>query len=154
MKKKVILGICCLFMLVGLVSCQSEEKEYVRDTRAGEVIQINLDTMEKMLEEEGTFVVVFGTHTCGYCIDFSIMVQEYLKGHHVKIYNVYLDDETTSANENRERITTHFETFSNTPGIFYVKDGENTSHLKLQQERITEAYFDDWVQKHQMDNKN
>ncbi len=151
--KKLSIFMCAFLMLISLSACQPKEKVCKRDTSKGSVTQINLAKMEAKLEAKDTFVVVFSTHTCGYCLRFHEMLDTYLENHNVEIYNVYLDEEKTTVNENREIVNRHFEEFNSTPGVFYVVDGKNVSYLPNQSDGVNEEYFENWVIENNIDCK-
>lgn len=58
-----------------------------------------------------------------YCRQLHSILDEYLKTHHVVIYQVVLDNEDRTEQENLEIIHKYFEEFYSTPGVFYVKKG-------------------------------
>lgn len=151
--RKLSLFMCAFFMVLALSACTTEKKVCKRDDSKGSVTQINLAQMEEMIEDDETFVLVLSTHTCGYCIRFHMMLETYLENHNVDIYNVYLDEETTTVNENREIVNRYFEEFNSTPGIFYVEDGENASYLPNQSDGVNEEYFEQWVVENNIDCK-
>ena len=144
---------CAFFLVVSMSGCQEKEKVCKRDTGKGSVTQINLTQMETMIEAKETFVLVLSTHTCGYCLRFHEMLESYLKNHNVDIYNVYLDEEKTTVQENRDIVNRYFEEFNSTPGIFYVVNGENKAYLANQSDGVNEEYFDNWIVENNIDCK-
>lgn len=148
MKRFFMVAILCLSILTG---CGGTKE--IRDTTAGEVITITLDEMQEKIERGDTFTLALTTTMCSYCQKFHQMLDTYLPTHHVVIYEVVLDEETTSANENRKRINQTFPTFDSTPGIFYVEAGKEKDNLKNRNDGINETYFDEWVIKNKLDIK-
>ena len=86
---------------------------------------------------------------CDYISD-SIL-DEYLKTHHVVIYQVVLDNEDRTEQENLEIIHKYFEEFYSTPGVFYVKKGAKKSYLNTYTLGITESVIDEWIRENQID---
>lgn len=144
--KKIILGLFAMVFL--LTGCDSG---YERDDTQGEIIEISLSDMKTMMEEGKEFVVAFTQSSCGYCMEFHAMFNEYAKDHHVVIYEVPLEKEEASPRENRALIQTYFPAFDTTPGIFYAKD--KTCVDQISNTNITEELFDNWIQKHELDKK-
>lgn len=146
--KKIITLLCLLFCMGTLQACSSS---YDRDTSPGEIKQITLLQMEEMIKQEESFAIVLTQTGCGYCQDFESLLATYIKDHHVIMYDVILDQEPRTVDENLAIIDQHLEGFSSTPGIFYVEKGKFKSHLKGKQEGISEEIFDGWVQENKID---
>ena len=147
--KKLILGVFCICMLVG---CGSKDA-YERNEGAGKIVTITLDEMQEKLSNKETFPIVFTTSYCGYCSEFHEVFEEYIKTHHVVMYEVVLDMEDRSEQENLDIILPHFPQFYSTPGVFFVKDGKNEEYLDFASLGMNEEVIDEWVQKHQLDRK-
>lgn len=163
--KKVLMIVICFFLLAG---CNKEKpaqsndlnemeetkvKSYKRDQSSGEVIAITLDQMQQMINEKKTFALVFTTTYCGYCAEFHAVFDEYIKTHHVLMYEVILDHEDRSEKENLEIILPYFPEFYSTPSVFYVKDGKKESYLDFSVTGMDESVIDHWVQTYQLDKK-
>lgn len=89
---------------------------------------------------------------CGYCHQFHELLKEYQEDHHFVIYEVVLDEEQRSAQENLAIIKPYFPNFSTTPGIFYVEEGEVEAQLTGDiSTGIQEEMLEEWVLKHQLD---
>lgn len=144
MKKRWMSIFFCLMLLTG---CSG----YERDDSPGYITYITLNDMKQMMEDKNEFVIAFTQSLCGYCQDFHKLFSEYSKNHHVIIYEVLLDNESGTPNENRKLIQEYFPGFDTTPGIFYAKDGK--VYDQLSNVKITEEVFDNWVQKNQLDGK-
>ena len=80
-----------------------------------------------------------------YCRQLHSILDEYLKTHHVVIYQVVLDNEDRTEQENFEIIQKYFEEFYSTPGVFYVKKGAKKSYLNTYTLGITESVIDDRI---------
>lgn len=146
MKKSAMILFLLIFLITGCTH------GYERDSSKGETIQISLKEMKAMMNAKEEFVIAFTQSMCGYCQDFHAMFEKYSQNHHIKLYEVPLDEETAAPSENRMLIQTFFPGFDTTPGIFYAKDGKVVSQIS-NSKKLTEEVFDDWVQKYQLDEK-
>lgn len=161
--------IICL-MILGLTACnqsndtdpstakeETSEKEeiteYERDATPGEIIYITLEEMETKIANKESFPVILSTTYCLYCRDFHSVFDEYIKTHHVVMYEVILDNENRSEQENLEIIKKYFPEFSTTPGVFYVKNGKEKNYLDFSSVGMDEEVIDNWVQTYQLDKK-
>lgn len=164
MKITKILIVC--LMILGLTACnqsaapasqekvdEKEEKitEYKRDTTPGEIIYITLEEMETKIANKESFPVILSTTYCLYCRDFHLVFDEYIKTHHVVMYEVILDKENRSEQENLAIIKKYFSEFSTTPGIFYVKEGKEKNYLDFSLTGMDEEVIDNWVQTYKLD---
>ena len=122
-------------------------------TQSGQIISISMAEMEEKLNAGETFLVSFVTIECPYCQEFHSMLVDYVETHVVTMYQVILDYEETSEEENRARIAELFPEFSTVPGVFYVVDGEDGSYLDTYHLGVGEAAFDDWVQENEIEAK-
>lgn len=130
-----------------------EIKEYERDSNPGQVVTITMAQMEEKIANKETFVVSFETTYCMYCQRLHEILDEYLKTHNVVLYQVILDLEDATEQENLAKIHKYFKEFNTTPGIFYVKKGVNKSYLDTYHLGVEESIFDEWVQQYQIDKK-
>lgn len=182
MKKVLILGSVILAMC-GVTSCGSAKQETGEETAAetavsetetgedsengterkeigteestqsGQIISISMAEMEEKLNAGETFLVSFVTIECPYCQEFHSMLVDYVETHAVTMYQVILDYEETSEEENRARIAELFPEFNTVPGVFYVVDGEDGSYLDTYHLGVGETAFDDWVQENEIEAK-
>jgi len=132
---------------------ENEKEPYIRDTQPGEIICITLEEMQRMIEEKKSFAVMFSTTYCGYCTDFHSVFDEYIKKHHVTMYEVILDNENRSEQDNLVIIHMYFPEFNTIPGVFSVKDGKEESYLDFNLIGINEEVIDEWVQEYHLDEK-
>lgn len=146
LKKFLCIGILFVSMLAGCTS-----SSYERDTAQGAVKQISLSQMDTMITQGKTFTVMLTTTYCGYCQEFHELLNEYLKDHHLVIYEVVLDQENASEEENLAIINRHITDFSTTPGVFYIENGAEKSHLVPDAQGIHEQLLEEWVVKNQLD---
>jgi len=148
-KKSFLLLIIALSIMVS--GCG---KFYNRDTRPGEIIKISMEEMETMMKEKETFTLVVTRDYCKYCAEFYELMESYLKNHHVKIYDVNIDENFgAKSDENIEKIEDMFPDFVGTPGIFYIEDGKLVNQLDNESQDLTKTLFDNWVQDYKMDKK-
>lgn len=147
--KKILL---CIVLCVFITGCA--DKEYNRSSKSGKVIDITLSQMETKLENGDTFAIAFVTSYCNYCMQFHSIFNEYIKNHEVTLYQVILDNEATSEEENLAIILNYFPEFYSTPGIFYVEDGKEKDYLDLYNLGISEEVIDEWVVEFKMDEEN
>ena len=148
-KKSFLLLIIALSIMVS--GCG---KFYNRDTRPGEIIKISMEEMETMMKEKETFTLVVTRAYCKYCAEFYELMESYLNNHHVKIYDVNIDENFgAKSDENIEKIEDMFPDFVGTPGIFYIEDGKLVNQLDNESQDLTKTLFDNWVQDYKMDKK-
>ena len=133
-----------------LVGCS---KDYERDTTKGEEIQITLAEFEEKMANGDSFAVMLTQSHCQYCKEFESYLIPYMEEHHLVMYNVVLDYEETSAQENLQIIHQYFSDFNNTPGIYYVKDGKKKSHLAPKNNEINGDMLEEWVKLNKIDEK-
>ena len=127
---------------------------YERNTNPGKVEQIMLSQLIEKMQNEETFTVMFTQTECGYCKEFNDILSEYQKDHGFVMYEVVLDHEEATPNENLTIIRPYFPDFRITPGIFYVSNGKCKSNLKPQKGTINEKNLDDWVRRNRIDEKS
>lgn len=133
-----------------LVGCS---KNYERDNSKGEEIQITLAEFEEKMANGDSFAVMLTQSHCTYCKEFESYLNPYMEDHHLVMYNVILDYEETSAQENLQTIHKYFADFSTTPGIYYVKDGKMKSPLKPKNNEINGDMLEEWVKINKIDEK-
>ena len=140
-----------ILLMITFVLCGCDSS-YERDETAGEIKLITLAEMETMMKDGQEFTIAFTQSMCGFCADFHEMFESYRQNHHVVLYEVALDQEKAQPSANRALIQQYFPDFDTTPGIFYAKDGKRVDGIH-QSQKLTEELFDNWVQKHQLDEK-
>lgn len=132
---------------------EGEEIGTEESTQSGQIISISMAEMEEKLNAGETFLVSFVTIECPYCQEFHSMLVDYVETHAVTMYQVILDYEEKSEEENRARIAELFPEFNTVPGVFYVVNGEDGSYLDTYHLGVGEAAFDDWVQENEIEAK-
>ena len=148
MRIKKYLCVAILFAAL-LAGCKSSG--YERSSEPGEIKEITLSQMDTMITQGKTFTVMLTTTYCGYCQEFHVLLNEYLKDHHLVIYEVVLDKENATEQENLAIINRHISNFTTTPGVFYIEAGKEASHLVPDAQGIHEKLLDDLVVEHQLD---
>lgn len=143
--KKILCILICLCTLT-LTGCSS----YERDENPGEVRTITVDELQKMIDQEESFAVVFTQPSCEYCEEMHIMLDNYILDHNILLYEVVLGD---APEQDRaamlKQIRKTFVGLDNTPTLYYVKDG------KVDEEtlEVKKDNFDSFVQNHRLDEK-
>jgi len=145
-----MIGALCL-CIVSLNGCGSNA--YERDTSEGKTVEITLAEMESMIVSEQSFALMLTQSMCGYCQEFHEILKDYQKDHHLVMYEVVLDKEDATVDENLAIINRYIDDFSTTPGIFFMKNGKEESHLMPNELGITSESLEQWVVKNQLDAK-
>ena len=141
-------------MLFAICGCGSpSSNKYNRSTKEGRIETITLADMKKKMDQNETFTVMLTQTMCHYCLAFENVLENYLPNHHLVLYNVTLDNEETSPQENLEMIHEYFPEFRNTPGVYHVEEGKLKSTLQPVKGDISEETLDTWVQELQLDKK-
>lgn len=121
------------------------------DSEYGQIISISMAEMEEKKEEGEPFLVSFVTIDCPYCQEFHSMLADYVLDHPITMYQVILDYEETTEEENREKIASYFPEFHTIPGVFYVM-GEEHEYLDTYHLGVGEDAFDEWVEENHIGN--
>lgn len=149
--RKVINTLLLFTLLFTFAGCG--EKEYVRDTSSGEILEVRLDDALTMAENKEESLIIFTQSTCKDCIKLKKILLPYLENHNIFINEVVLDNEGTSKEEiqnNRKKINKIFPEFNSTPSMYYVKDGKIIDEIF---EVTSEEQLDEWVVKNKLDAK-
>lgn len=148
MRKYIAIACCMLLLLSG---CSSA---YERDTQPGEVVTTGIDELEQMMADGEDFAVIFTQSWCTHCQALLTMLDDYLKDHHVIVYDVVIDaDPEYTAADAAKKVMAMFEDLENTPTAFYVVDGKPGNILESGEDGMSEEMFDNWVQHHKIDAK-
>ena len=143
----------CAVMAVMTLLAGCGSSTYERDSSAGEIKEITLSQMDTMFTQGKSFTVMLTTTYCGYCQELHQLLNEYLKDHHLVIYEVVLDKENATEQENLAVINRHISGFSTTPGVFYIENGDQKSQLLPDANGIHKELLDRWVVDNQLDQK-
>lgn len=81
------------------------------------------DVFDKMDNKE-TFVVLLSQTYCNACLKFFMLTDSYTEEIGLTLWDIILDDEPTSEEENLEMTNERFGHFSATPSIYYIENGE------------------------------
>ena len=79
-----------------------------------EIIEIDSETYFEMIESQETFLIYFYSQSCGGCLIFTPILEEFIKSENMMIYNIDVGEEDLS-NDQRTAYT---------PGIFAFEKGE------------------------------
>ena len=149
---KKVLSIVVLMCLLVLSGC----KGYTRDSDPGEINVISVAQMEEKVVNEESFAIMFTQSWCSHCELVKKMLVEYLKDHHVVLYEVIIDqDPNPNRAENIDTIQSYFTDMDATPTFYYVEDGKPSDKLipDDDEDGLSETKFDSWVQRYQLDEK-
>lgn len=127
-------------MVLILFGCNSKTKQVEKielTPSKGEVVAISLDEAVAKIEEKDTFVVVLSQTYCGHCMEFFSSSDDYTKEIGLTLYDVILDKEERTVNENMKIIQQYFSAFSATPTLYYVEEGKVIDSLNAANEEVT-----------------
>ena len=127
--KFICIGLC--FILSFLISC----KNYERSTEAGQLLNVDMTTINQKIENDETFVMAFTQSFCHHCETFKQEVLlEYLETHEVYFHEVVVDKQEDmmdiyafiEKNPNPEQFITSNETPTTllTPTFYFIIEGE------------------------------
>lgn len=110
MKKLIIIfiGILCLFN----VGCGR-----------GSIKEISFEEYQKLMENEETFILFIGSHTCSHCIQYNITLEEVIKKYNVD-FN-YID--IAKLNEEQSKEFSDSIRFDGTPTTVFIENGKDDS---------------------------
>lgn len=150
--KKILL---CMLLMVGVVGCGSDSSKSTSTIELekkgdGDVRSLTLEEMNNKIKNKESFIVVFTLTTCGYCIDFFQESQDYIKEIGLPLWDVVLDEEPRDANENLDIIHKHFPSFSATPSIYYVENGEPKDFLEADKEKVDKERFEKFLKENEI----
>lgn len=142
--------ICCITFL-----CVACTNDYSIDHRPGKQEFISLMDVDEKLQKKESFLLVFTQDYCSFCMEYHTFVTEYLKQHHITIYEVNLSkqEQTMKKQDILNYLSSKFPQFSTTPGIFFIENGVVKDKFVPSINQITEREFDKFVKKYQLDRK-
>lgn len=129
-----------------MAAAEGEELQEEESIRTGQIISISMKEMQDKMAAGESFLISFVTIDCPYCQDFHTMLVDYIQEHIVTMYQVILDYEEESEEENRKLIAEIFPEFNTVPGVFYVENGKDGSYLDTYHLGVGKDVFDEWVQ--------
>lgn len=125
--KKVLLILMAVFLLCGCSASNSKKDKdaIVKLTpNEGAVKKIPMQDVFEKMENKETFVVMLSQTYCNVCLNFFMETDEYTKEIGLTLWDIILDDEETSEEENLKMTNEKFGHFSATPSIYYIEKGE------------------------------
>lgn len=129
--KKITIILMSLFLMCGCVSSSSKNNEK-KDKDAvvelnpneGAVKKIPMQDVFTKMENKETFVVMLSQTYCNACLSFFAETDAYTEEIGLTLWDIILDDESTSEEENLELTNEKFGHFSATPSIYYIEKGK------------------------------
>lgn len=109
-------------------SSKSDESEEVTESSEYDISMfkaITMDDFKEMFKEDKTYVVFTGRSTCGYCVAFLPHAQKSVEKYDYTLY--YLDVDTITKDDVEDAIeldSSLEDTFSNTPMVYVIDNGE------------------------------
>lgn len=94
-----------LMVMLFLVLVSGCGPSYNRDTSAGSIKEITYDDAKKMIHEDETVIMFFSQTNCGGCQAYKEMLNEYLKNHHVIMYEFNFTNHEGTPEEKSEIFT-------------------------------------------------
>ena len=76
------------------------------------------------MENKETFVVMLSQTYCNACLSFFLETDDYTEEIGLTLWDIILDDESTSEEENLKLTNEKFGHFSATPSIYYIAKAE------------------------------
>lgn len=154
MKKIFMIGICSLLLIVG--GCSSSKK-YVRDTSPGKITNITKEEWEKKLANKESFTLMFSQPSCGSCISFNKLLNEYIKDHNIEMFDYSIDTANLARPEVDAllaEIRVNFPDVNSTPDVFYIKDGKIAGKYEIaENEEYSIESIEKFVVQYQLDDK-
>ncbi|MFQ7173613.1 MAG: hypothetical protein ACLRQF_16965 [Thomasclavelia ramosa] len=140
--KKITIIIMVLFLLCGCTSTNTNKEKKDKDAivelnpNKGAVKKIPMqDDFDKM-ENKETFVVMLSQTYCNACLSFFMETDDYTEEIGLTLWDIILDDESTSEEENLKLTNEKFGYFSATPSIYYIEKGEVKDSLCSDKEKV------------------
>ena len=121
----------------------NSEKEAIVELRPGEgaVKKIPMQDVFDKMENNETFVVMLSQTYCNACLSFFMETDPYTEEIGLTLWDIILDDEKTSEEENLKLTNEKFGYFSTTPSIYYIENGKVKDSLCANNERVNlESY--------------
>lgn len=140
--KKITIIIMSLFLLCGCVSTTKEKDKKDKDAivelkpNEGAVKKIPMQDIFTKMENKETFVVMLSQTYCNACLSFFMETDNYTKEIGLTLWDIILDDESTSEEENLKITNEKFGHFSATPSIYYIEKGKVKDSLCSDKEKV------------------
>lgn len=144
--------LCIMLVMLSVAGCQKQDvpptetdtKIEVLEQGKGETVGITLDELNEKLKNKESFVMMFSETYCRGCMSFFMANDKITQEYGIKLWNVTLDKEERTPQENLEIIHKNFPEFESTPSIYCVVNGKvQDSLIGLEVGSITnEVYLD------------
>ena len=121
-------GLFVLSKLSDNNNSKNEDNEEVSESSQYDISMfksVTMDDFKDMFKDDKTHVVFTGRSTCGYCVAFLPHAQKSVEEYDYTLY--YLDVDTITKSDVEDAIeldSTLEDTFSNTPMVYVISDGE------------------------------
>lgn len=122
--KKILLLFLAIFLTACATNSTKNEKNIIElNPNHGEVKKIAMQDIIKKMDDKESFVVMLSQNYCSSCKHFFMDTDAYTKEIGLTLWDIVLDDEPTSTEENLEITNKQFGYFKNTPSIYYIEKG-------------------------------
>ncbi len=119
------------------------EKEAIVELQPGKgaVKKILMQDIFDKMDKKETFVVMLSQTYCNACLSFFMETDAYTEEIGLTLWDIILDDEKTSEEENLKLTNERFGYFSTTPSIYYIENGKVKDSLCANNEKVNlESY--------------
>lgn len=119
------------------------EKEAIVELQPGKgaVKKILMQDIFNKMDKKETFVVMLSQTYCNACLSFFMETDAYTEEIGLTLWDIILDDEKTSEEENLKLTNERFGYFSTTPSIYYIENGKVKDSLCANNEKVNlESY--------------
>lgn len=140
--KKITIIIMALFLLCGCTSINTNKEKKDKDAivelnpNKGAVKKIPMQDVFDKMENKETFVVMLSQTYCNACLSFFMETDDYTEEIGLTLWDIILDDESTSEEENLKLTNEKFGHFSATPSIYYIEKGKVKDSLCSDKEKV------------------
>jgi thioredoxin-related protein len=118
--KKISFILSALCSLVLLTGCLDRRNDGAIDHESANIIDLSYDEFVTKIDNKDSFIVIYASTTCHYCIIFKPIVEEYVAKENIIIYYLYNDTfEPTQYYETKNYIRAEY-----TPTTNVVIDGK------------------------------
>lgn len=123
--KKILLVFVLLLGACSTTPVNNDNESTIELTpNEGAVKKIAMQDVFDKMDNKETFVVLLSQTYCNACLKFFMLTDSYTEEIGLTLWDIILDDEPTSEEENLEMTNERFGHFSATPSIYYIENGE------------------------------
>lgn len=115
-----ITGIIIAALIVGIIFLDTDKYEIV-----------DVEVVEKAIEDNETFVLVIGISDCNGCIAYEKTLKSYVKDPDIPLYVLYIDKSFAHETEYRNFVLNHNITSESTPTTYIFNKGKITDSKGL-----------------------